>query len=716
LSKYGSINLMWHGNCFVFWGIAQPKGRIMKNTRRSFLAASSGIGLSAAAIAVPSVARANQTFSWKMTSAYPKGAPFYMDGPGSATDLAKRIAEMSDGRLKIQVFGAGLKQANIDKQVVSMDDLVGQLSVTDHAFDFKINLPSIQVQDASKDQTLVIKNLGYEASSPDVRTGSVTAAFVADLLQLQNRQQLPLEVKGYRWQFDLHERDGLFGMDTRQTAGSVRAMGSKVDNLEISVGMQGLHRSDLVQLGKMLDEIDGDGTDLSDMSPAQLNQAKDLVLGMLARGLTLQVPAIKGELTFMGNANPETVGLEGFSLSAQVLDTETGAGQISTELQSLVVPAMLQAFVPQIKGLKLDVSNRVDNGRSAIEIKHVLARYQQKDQVITDVKFDFLLSGLTPDQLDLVGEILGQANWDWRRLSLAQQAQLQSVFEGAAQHGLRLSVPVAQATRDVPGKGLDVFKLEGFDVQVKLEDIDTGAGQASVALKQLSAQGAQVPDIPQIEQFLLTADNRVVDGNIDYDVRASIQSFEDAALKLTDASMSMTLSGLQAADMQRLSVLTQAMGQGLSPAQKAELVQIARRAIDKGFEWAVPKLDATVDGARLQGSVTMVLQGLDQAPLATFDVARLAQLEAKLSVAGQSPALGGVLAQGQAMGLLTNQGKDSVGQIVFKNGQLLVNGQALPAREYVLVANAMVRGALANAAANHSGTNAQNKSRRGSDR
>ena len=42
-----------------------------------------------------------------MTSAYGKGSPFYMDGPGSATDLAKRIADMSGGRLKIQVFGAG---------------------------------------------------------------------------------------------------------------------------------------------------------------------------------------------------------------------------------------------------------------------------------------------------------------------------------------------------------------------------------------------------------------------------------------------------------------------------------------------------------------------------------------------------------------------------------------------------------------------------------
>ena len=30
-----------------------------------------------------------------------------MDGPGSATDLAKRIESMSGGRLKIQVFGAG---------------------------------------------------------------------------------------------------------------------------------------------------------------------------------------------------------------------------------------------------------------------------------------------------------------------------------------------------------------------------------------------------------------------------------------------------------------------------------------------------------------------------------------------------------------------------------------------------------------------------------
>ena len=61
----------------------------------------------AGALAAPALASAQTTFNWKMTSAYPKGAPFYMDGPGSATDLAKRIREMSSGRLNIQVFGAG---------------------------------------------------------------------------------------------------------------------------------------------------------------------------------------------------------------------------------------------------------------------------------------------------------------------------------------------------------------------------------------------------------------------------------------------------------------------------------------------------------------------------------------------------------------------------------------------------------------------------------
>lgn len=61
----------------------------------------------AATVAAPAVVRAQQTFNWKMTSAYGPKAAFYSVGPGSATDLCKRIEAMSNGRLKIQFFGAG---------------------------------------------------------------------------------------------------------------------------------------------------------------------------------------------------------------------------------------------------------------------------------------------------------------------------------------------------------------------------------------------------------------------------------------------------------------------------------------------------------------------------------------------------------------------------------------------------------------------------------
>src|SRR5687768_11311394 len=82
-----------------------PGRATMSKSRRSFLAAGAAAGT--ASLGFPMIARAQQAINWKMTSAYGKGAPFYMDGPGSATDLAKRIEAMSNGRLKISVYGAG---------------------------------------------------------------------------------------------------------------------------------------------------------------------------------------------------------------------------------------------------------------------------------------------------------------------------------------------------------------------------------------------------------------------------------------------------------------------------------------------------------------------------------------------------------------------------------------------------------------------------------
>jgi len=60
-----------------------------------------------AALAAPHVARAQDTFNWKMTNAYGPGSPFYVTGPGSPTDFCEMVQKMSNGRLNIQHFAAG---------------------------------------------------------------------------------------------------------------------------------------------------------------------------------------------------------------------------------------------------------------------------------------------------------------------------------------------------------------------------------------------------------------------------------------------------------------------------------------------------------------------------------------------------------------------------------------------------------------------------------
>ena len=73
--------------------------------RREFLTRSAMVAT--ASLAAPAVARAQESFSWKMTNAYGPGSPFYVEGPGSPTDFCKKVEAMSGGRLKIQHFAAG---------------------------------------------------------------------------------------------------------------------------------------------------------------------------------------------------------------------------------------------------------------------------------------------------------------------------------------------------------------------------------------------------------------------------------------------------------------------------------------------------------------------------------------------------------------------------------------------------------------------------------
>ncbi len=76
--------------------------------RREFLkTATVAVAGSGAVVAAPAIVRAEESFSFKMTNAYPPNAPFYVAGPGSPTDFCKKVEVMSGGRLKIQHYAAG---------------------------------------------------------------------------------------------------------------------------------------------------------------------------------------------------------------------------------------------------------------------------------------------------------------------------------------------------------------------------------------------------------------------------------------------------------------------------------------------------------------------------------------------------------------------------------------------------------------------------------
>lgn len=77
----------------------------MKLGRRKFL--TTGALATAAAVTAPNIARAEKSFKWTMTTTWPTQLPFYQSGPGSATDIADKIRELSDGRLDIKVYAAG---------------------------------------------------------------------------------------------------------------------------------------------------------------------------------------------------------------------------------------------------------------------------------------------------------------------------------------------------------------------------------------------------------------------------------------------------------------------------------------------------------------------------------------------------------------------------------------------------------------------------------
>ncbi|MCP1675056.1 TRAP-type mannitol/chloroaromatic compound transport system substrate-binding protein [Natronocella acetinitrilica] len=80
----------------------------MAFNRRKFLKlGGAAAATTAGTIGAPAILKAQETFNWRMTTTWPAGLPYYQTGPGSATDFARRVEEMSQGRIRIRVYAAG---------------------------------------------------------------------------------------------------------------------------------------------------------------------------------------------------------------------------------------------------------------------------------------------------------------------------------------------------------------------------------------------------------------------------------------------------------------------------------------------------------------------------------------------------------------------------------------------------------------------------------
>jgi TRAP-type mannitol/chloroaromatic compound transport system substrate-binding protein len=76
-------------------------------TRRQLVTGAAVLAAGSAVLGAPAIVKAEAKFNWRMTTTWPSGMPFFQAGPGSATDFAKRVEDMSGGRISIRVYSAG---------------------------------------------------------------------------------------------------------------------------------------------------------------------------------------------------------------------------------------------------------------------------------------------------------------------------------------------------------------------------------------------------------------------------------------------------------------------------------------------------------------------------------------------------------------------------------------------------------------------------------
>ncbi|UOD49871.1 DUF945 family protein [Orrella daihaiensis] len=603
---------------------------------------------------------------------------------------------------------AGLDNAQTNNGMLNMAPLAGFVTASKNFFQIKAEVAHLDFSQRASAERIKLKELTFDVRSDDIANEQVSAAFVFGHGVIMSEAGDTYESSDFGVFFDVTQKDGRLEIAARQTMSLLRAMGHQASNVLVSLGIDGVYRSDLLELLSLADDIDGQWFNLSDR---QQLRAERIGSNMLARGLTFTAPVIKADIKPMDDDIAQTIGLEDLSVRVQSDDLMRGIGSLRVMLGTLKIPPWLQNIMPELTGFKFDLNNVLANHRTDLRLTQSIASIQYQGQSVRDLQFAVGLKGLTSEGLATLFSVIREANGDMSDLSSDQRARLVQVLEATASDGLAFEIPLLKATVNAGVDTPDSLWLEGLNLQVELEDVNTGAGKVNLALKQLAASGPNMTDIPRILNYQLTANNRVVDGKADYRLEKSIDALESSLIRLGRSALTVQLTGLSALDLRRLAELAPEFEQGLDQAQSAELARIVRRAIASGFVLAVPTLQLAIDSAQVTGRGDFILTGLGKAPLANFDLARLAQMQAEMTVQGQSPWLDPWVQQGLIMGLLGVDNNLVKGNYQFVDGQLRLNGLSVPVAKFVLVANLVVQQMVAQellqnegGSANQSGT------------
>jgi uncharacterized protein YdgA (DUF945 family) len=589
------------------------------------------------------------------------------------------------GQTTSSIHLPGVNQVQTELAVVSFDPLVGEVTSRKNAFDLTLGLAQLDIVDREDASRLQINGLAYHAHSTDLASGSATLQLNAAGAELTDEFGQAQSLRDYQWLFQIEFVDDVLSFDMTKSAAALLAYGAQVDGFEFGLGIDGLHREDLRQFARLMDRSDEQG---HAMTPQQQEELQRVAASMLAKGLVLRVPVLQGDVRLMGSDVAQTFRLRDLSFDAQVTDLVQGVGHLRLGLGQLVTPQALSLFLPSIEGFELDLKNTVTNGHALLEFQKRLAHYEQFGQTVSDVQVQAMLGGVAAADLSDLVDLLWISGGDPNELYEAQAERLAEILHNAITYGLTFEVPRLTASATILSDEVESLDMQGFRLSAKLDDADTLAGRVQVTLEQLKSNGPLTAGIPQVSGFDLVINNQVVEGRATYTLQKSAKAFKNEWLDIEAFDLVLSLTGLPADDVVVLASLLEG---GMNSADQQRTAQALRNAIELGFELDVPTWKVSLDGASLDGQIKLTLDALDGAPLSDFDLNRLATIDLQLGLEGQSAWLDPFVAQGVAFGLVQVDGDQAQAQMRFANGQLDLNGQTLPADEFVTLGNGIIQ-------------------------